>query len=253
MKPGDKIDDYTLLHECGRGAFGTVFLAMNRNGELVALKAVSLLGNAGDRELQALESYRKCGITGYSFKGSIEETIYSEKLTPKKLCSGETLVQEAEQAAERHKNCYDQIGKPKIQDNQLVVIGTKEIEDHMPGLGGNFSFYELGEPLLIDNKLNENIGVDKIREYIWFTETKTAFFEPVSPDNDAYLGSLAGTSYYFYYERDCVTTLDHEFIGTIKNRSSEYVIYADLCTLADEELKRFGIIFKKIPRDIAKV
>lgn len=61
MKPGDKIDDYTLLHECGRGAFGTVFLAQDRADQYVALKAVSLLGDGGDRELQALESYKKCG------------------------------------------------------------------------------------------------------------------------------------------------------------------------------------------------
>lgn len=61
MKPGDKIDNYKLLHECGRGAFGTVFLAKGSDGKYVALKAVSLFGDAGDRELQALESYKKCG------------------------------------------------------------------------------------------------------------------------------------------------------------------------------------------------
>ena len=61
MKPGDKVDGYKLLHECGRGAFGTVFLAKGPGDKFVALKAVSLFGDAGDRELQALESYKKCG------------------------------------------------------------------------------------------------------------------------------------------------------------------------------------------------
>ena len=60
MKSGDSIDNYTLLYECGRGAFGTVFLAKNGDDNYVALKAVSLFGDAGDRELQALESYKKC-------------------------------------------------------------------------------------------------------------------------------------------------------------------------------------------------
>lgn len=60
MKPGQKIDTYTLLHECGRGAFGTVFLAKDENDRFVALKAVSLFGDAGERELQALNSYQKC-------------------------------------------------------------------------------------------------------------------------------------------------------------------------------------------------
>lgn len=60
MKPGDKIDNYTLLYECGRGAFGTVYFAQADDGKYVAFKAVSLFGDAGNRELQALESYQKC-------------------------------------------------------------------------------------------------------------------------------------------------------------------------------------------------
>ena len=195
----------------------------------------------------------KRAINGYSFKGSIEETIYSEKLTLKKLSSGEKLLKDAEEAIEKCKADYDKISKPKIQDQHLIVTGTKKFEDRMPGLGGNFSFYELGEPLLIDGKLNERTGVNKIREYIWFTETKEAFSEPVNPDNKAFLGSFAETAYYFYYDSDSITTLDHDFLGTIKKQAAGYVIYADLCALSAEELKRFGIVFKKIPRDITKL
>lgn len=195
----------------------------------------------------------KRAINGYSFKGSIEETIYSEKLTLKKLSSGEKLLKDAEEAIEKCKADYDKISKPKIQDQHLIVTGTKKFEDRMPGLGGNFSFYELGEPLLIDGKLNARTGVNKIREYIWFTETKEAFSEPVNPDNKAFLGSFAETAYYFYYDSDSITTLDHDFLGTIKKQAAGYVIYADLCALSAEELKRFGIVFKKIPRDITKL
>lgn len=60
MKPGDKIDKYTLLYPIGKGAFGQVFLAERNDGKYVAFKAVSLLGETGERELQALESYKKC-------------------------------------------------------------------------------------------------------------------------------------------------------------------------------------------------
>lgn len=60
MSSAIQIDDYTLLYECGRGAFGNVYLAKDSKERFVALKMVSLLGNAGDRELQALECYRKC-------------------------------------------------------------------------------------------------------------------------------------------------------------------------------------------------
>lgn len=60
MKPGDKIDKYTLLCPIGRGGFGQVFLAARNDGKHVAFKVVSLIGETGDRELQAIESYKKC-------------------------------------------------------------------------------------------------------------------------------------------------------------------------------------------------
>ncbi len=60
MKPGDKIDNYTLLHECGKGAFGSVYFAQDDSGRHVAFKAVSLLGDGGDRELQAIECFKRC-------------------------------------------------------------------------------------------------------------------------------------------------------------------------------------------------
>ena len=122
-----------------------------------------------------------------------------------------------------------------------------------PGTGGNFSFYELGEPLLVGENLNESVGVEKIREYVWFMETKQPFSEPQNPDNVAYLGNFADTAYYFHYEKERATTLDHDFLSTIQNSAPGFVIYADLNTLSEEELKEFSITFKKIPRDIAKL
>ena len=59
IKPNDQINNYTILYECGEGSFGQVFLAQRDDGKYVAFKVVSLLGNAGKRELQAIESYSK--------------------------------------------------------------------------------------------------------------------------------------------------------------------------------------------------
>lgn len=242
-------NDIILDSFAGSGTTAHAVLNANRDGGSRRFILVEMMDYADRLTAERV----KRAIDGYSFTGEVEETIYSEKLTLKKLSSGEKLLKDAEQAIEKSKADYDKISKPKIQDQHLIVTGTKKFEDRMPGLGGNFSFYELGEPLLIDGKLNERTGVNKIREYIWFTETKASFVEPVNPDNRAFLGSFAETAYYFYYDPDSITTLDHDFLGTIKQRAAGYVIYADLCALSAEELKRFGIVFKKIPRDITKL
>lgn len=193
-------------------------------------------------------------ISGYDFKGKQETEIFSRQLTASNLRDGANLLTEAQTAADSARDQYDKISKPTIKDNALKVIGTKVYTERMDGLGGNFSFYELGEPLLVDGgNLNESVGIGKIREYIWFMETKKPFAEPADKDNAAYLGTDAETAYYFHYEKERATTLDHEFLSSIRNRASGYVIYADLNALSGDELKRFGIAFKKIPRDIAKL
>ena len=120
------------------------------------------------------------------------------------------------------------------------------------GTGGSFDFYEIGELLMIHGNLNENIDVEKIRAYIWYTETHTPYKKP--PDNNpAYLGDFNGTAYYFHYERDHRTTLDSTFLRTIEKHADKYLIYADECGLDEDFLQRNSITFKKIPRDIKKI
>ena len=133
-----------------------------------------------------------------------------------------------------------------------VIQGYGTGKQAVAGTGGSFSYYELGEPLMIGDNLNEAVGVDKIREYVFFTETKCRLPE-AHMDEPYYLGEHANNAYYFYYERDAITTLNRDFLRTVKTKADGYVIYADLCTLSEEELERHHITFKKIPRDITKL
>ena len=130
----------------------------------------------------------------------------------------------------------------------------------------SFSFYELGEPLLINNLLNEKVDTQTIREYIWFTETGRKIpdeppkqvrgdghAELVSAsENQYFLGCNYGAAYWFYYEKEKATILDIDFLSTIKGKYEQYIIYADICLIPQDLLQKNNIIFKKIPRDIKK-
>ena len=133
-----------------------------------------------------------------------------------------------------------------------VIRGYGKGKNAVEGTGGNFSFYDLGEPLLHGDMLNENVGVEKIREYVYFTDTKASLPES-HPDEPYFMGVHIGSAYYFYYEKQAVTTLNREFLHTVKTEADAYVIYADLCTLSEAELEKYHITFKKIPRDITKL
>lgn len=124
--------------------------------------------------------------------------------------------------------------------------GTKTVE----GTGGDFSFYQLGQPIFLEQDiLNEEIGIEKIQEYVWYTETKESF---VPQEESYFLGKKEDTAYYFYYQKDSITTLDEKFLRTLKTKAKGYIIYADNCLLTKELMQKYNIIFKKIPRDITR-
>ena len=134
-----------------------------------------------------------------------------------------------------------------------VIDGYGEGNKAVEGLGGDFSYYELGAPLFKEDKnLNEEVGEEEIRKYVYYMETKRPL-EVGADDNRYYMGKANDTAYYFYYEKNKPTTLNREFLSTVKTKASGYLIYADVCALPKETLDKNGIVFKKIPRDIKKL
>ena len=132
-----------------------------------------------------------------------------------------------------------------------VISGYGIDKDKTEGLGGDFNFYELGEPLLVDGLLNEKVDVSNIREYIWFTETHSKLLTNLqTTDNEYFLGKNNDAGYWFYYKKNEETCLNYEFLSTMKTKADQYIIYADVCRLPDSFLKEHNIVFKKIPREI---
>lgn len=188
-------------------------------------------------------------IDGYPFKGKKEEEIYNQPLTIKNLAKASDFLEEADAIAESKKDEYDKISKPKIEDNCIKVIGTKVYDEKMEGLGGDFSFYELGEPIMNGDYINENQPVEKIKEYIWYSETHSKY---EGREGSYFLGNHNGAGYYFYYEKNSITTLSYDTLNIVEERAEQYIIYADQCLIDKDDLLAKNIIFKKIPRDIRK-
>ena len=162
-----------------------------------------------------------------------------------------------------------------------VISGYGEGDKAVEGTGGGFGYYELGEPLMIGENLNEELPLEKIREYVWYMETRGAGSVanvevlPIANansqsengnigigntgnigniKNDPYLLGIAdGAAYYFCYEKGSAVKLNRALLRKLKTKAERYVVYADICLLADSELEKYNITFKKIPRDIARL
>lgn len=130
-----------------------------------------------------------------------------------------------------------------------VIDGYGEGKNAVVGTGGSFSYYELGEPVMIGEYINEDQPIEKIQSYIWYTETHSAY---KLRKEKYYLGKLNNVGYYFYYEKDCITTLSYDTLKIVCEKAEQYIIYADQCLIDKNDLLSKNIVFKKIPRDIRK-
>ena len=141
-----------------------------------------------------------------------------------------------------------------------VMSGYGEGDKAVNGLDGSFDFYTVGESLFLeDGNLNEAVGAEAIRNYVTYTEGISEQYQtmPDSPVSKYALGSSDTALWIFYYERERVTTLDMDFLASLKikklpQRPETYLIYADKCALDKVFLAKHGITFKRIPRDITK-
>ncbi|TDB64362.1 site-specific DNA-methyltransferase [Arundinibacter roseus] len=132
-----------------------------------------------------------------------------------------------------------------------VINGYGEGEKAVEGTGGIFDYYTLGEPLFDEyDNLNESVGTERIRQYVWYSETRTAYESQAA--GEYLLGKKDECAYYFFYEPDAMTELNFDFLALVKVKADQYVIYADNCLLSEEFMLAKNIIFKKIPRDITR-
>ena len=190
-----------------------------------------MLKVATDKDSIVLDSFAGSATTAHAVLRANQEDGGSRKFILVELCDyAETVT------AERARR---------------VIKGYGSDDKKVEGTGGDFSFYELGPQLMIDGVLNEDVPTEKIREYVWYTETK----QPIgaAEKGDAYkLGVAFGVAYYFCYEKEKSMTLNRALLKKIKTKAESYVVYADACTLSSEELEKMHITFTKIPRDVTR-
>ncbi|KTF04677.1 Modification methylase MboII [Trueperella bernardiae] len=259
LKIATKPGDIVLDSFAGSGTTGHAVLNVNKSDKGERSFILVELGDYADSV--TAERVRRA-ITGY--KGESEEsiTLYEHKLTLTAMKKADGLLAEANKIYQEAQGKYTKVSRPKITtkvtgksgSSYLQVVATQSHDHDVSGTGGDFSFYELGAPLLVDGDLNPDVPLDRVCEYIWFTETGQAFSNPTSA-HPYFLGRHEDASLFFVYEPDRVTSLDRGYLASIpiECAASSYVIYADTCLLSDEELRSLNITFKKIPRDITRL
>lgn len=134
-----------------------------------------------------------------------------------------------------------------------VIAGYGKGDKTTPGIDSGFSYYELG-PVLFepDGMLNPDVPREELFRYVWYTETKADYVD-MTDEHRYLLGEIADTVYYLAYDGAEESVLGYDLLRTLPRRGSTTVIYADRCVLPQDRLDALNIVFKQIPRQIARM
>jgi adenine-specific DNA-methyltransferase len=215
-----------------RNIFGKKIFDFPKPSKLIS----KLLASYRDKNAIILDSFAGSGTTAHSVI----------KLNEKDGGNRKFILVEMEDYAEN-------ITSERVKKVIKGYGESKKVNKFVDGITTSFDFYELGSPIFKeDENLNEEVGEDKIRNYIYYSETKQPLTRAQSKDAKYLLDNYQDTGYYFYYEKESLTTLDNNSLGIISELQEQYIIYADICLLDEAYMLNKNIIFKKIPRDIKR-
>lgn len=134
-----------------------------------------------------------------------------------------------------------------------VISGYGEGKGTVPGVDAGFSYYELGPALFrADGSLDPSVSWEDLAHYVWATKCRAPYADRTA-EHRFLLGEHAQTAYYLAYVPGDETTLTYGLLRELPVRGVPTVVYANRCTIAPERLDEMGIVFKQIPRQIARL
>ena len=133
-------------------------------------------------------------IHGYNYNGTQETELHPpERVTWTTFAKDKnrnTILERIEGIENLERGNYDKIEK-KIVDGVLTIVGQKQVKEKMPGLGGSFTYLELGEAMDLERLLAETPGTlpgfASLARYLFFTATGHTLpaTEPAAPPKPA--------------------------------------------------------------------
>ena len=184
-----------------------------------------LLQTLKEKDLLVLDSFAGSGTTAHAVLDLNKEDNGNRKFIlvelKKKICKKLTS-----QRVKKVINGYKTTGKK-----------TK-----VPGLGGGFQYYELGVPLLNDNKeIHKDVKFEDLAAYIFNLETQTTLDPKKMKKN--FIGSHNGTDYYLFL--GSTDKLNEKFLDGLK--PNKKVIFAEKCRIDPDIQKKHDMTFRQIP------
>lgn len=195
-------------------------------------------------------------INGFEFKGTLKEELLRKNVTFTTLKGAPKLLREIEHIEQVNVGRFDKISKT-IKDGTLLVVGEKKVTERTDGLGGGFTYYELGHPLDLDKLLTGEQLPDYANLGAWLFHTATG--DPLALDkvraDDWYLGESATYHVWLLYRPDLewlksreaalTLTLAEKIAATSKDK--RHLVFAPARFVASKHLTPLGVEHAPLP------
>jgi len=246
-------DSIVLDSFAGSGTTGHALLNLNRRDS--GSRKFILVECEGYADQLTAGRMRRI-IGGYTFRGSKREELLRERVTFSSLKkAGEILNRIAGiQNLEGHR--FDKVEK-KIEDGNLTVVGLKNIEERVEGLGGAFTYCTLGQPLNLDALLSGKNLPDFVSLGSWLFHTATG--ETLPPERIDSANSYLGESREFYVwllyrpdlaflkSADAALTLDFARKAVAAKTGKRHLVFAAQRYVTSKVLLPLGVEHAPLP------
>lgn len=142
-------------------------------------------------------------INGYTFKGTRRTELLRERLSWRTISNAQELVAKVEGIENLHGHEFEII-KKEVKDNELVITGEKSVDARADGLGGSFTFCNLGSPVELDKVLSgKNLpSYAGLGAVLFHMATSRAVDPGQVREPDCYLGESGGQHVWLIYKPD---------------------------------------------------
>ena len=142
-------------------------------------------------------------IKGYDFTGTQKTELMRERLNWRVIEKAGDLVDKVQGIENLHGHEYDRVTK-QVKDGELIVTGEKRVEDRAEGLGGEFTYCTLGQPVELDHILTgEDLpAFDALAGVLFHMATSQPLDPATLDEGKAYVGEANGTHVWLIYRPD---------------------------------------------------
>ena len=208
-------------------------------------------------------------IKGYDYTGTQRDELLREPLTFSKLKQANNLLEQVQRIETLDGPNYDKIAK-SVKDGALIVTGERTVKGRTEGLGGSFTYCELGAPIDMDGLLT---GADlpdaaAMAALLYHTATAQAFDPaslfpvPAIGEGVMQLGVANGRTLWLIYKPDLDWLKSSEAALTLSraraiaaHNSGEHLVFAPAKFVSRELLaaEKLPVEFAPLPFALYRV